>query len=265
MKQLPIPLPNSLIKPFQFKDHTVRTAFKDFETWFCLLDVCKALGIQNHKEVKSRLNPHGVDTIYLIDAMGRKQKTFFINESNLYKLIFRSRRPEAIAFEDWVTGEVLPSIRKTGSYSHGQQPQLDAPSTVTDRKPITDLLNTWVKHAPIDYRSARIMLNAYLGVESADQITLAQIQPAKDWLQEQINLYTAKPVEQPKAHDIITEQALKGTKAFICRLSVEEPTGDQEISIVHRQFKATVYITEEPVPHIMSTQISTMLDMHHKK
>lgn len=77
-----------------------------------------------------------------------------------------------------------------------QKPQqLDVPSTVKDRRPITGLLNTWVKFAPIDYRSARIMLNVYLGVESAEQIMLSQIEPAKAWLQEQINLAMYPPPE----------------------------------------------------------------------
>ena len=75
---------------------------------------------------------------------------------------------------------------------------IDAPSTTADRKDITNLLNTWVKHAPIDYRSARIMLNAHLGVESAEEIMLSQIPEAVAWLQEQINLHIVKPLPGPE-------------------------------------------------------------------
>lgn len=84
---------------------------------FCLTDVCKALDIKNVSDCKSRLNQHGVGITDTIDALGREQPTTFINEGNLYKCIFQSRKAEANQFQDWVTDEVLPSVRKTGSYS----------------------------------------------------------------------------------------------------------------------------------------------------
>lgn len=81
-----------------------------------LADVCRVLEIKNHNDAKSRLNKNGVGTTDIIDRMGRHQEATFINESNLYKLVFTSRKPEAESFTDWVTGDVLPQIRKTGSY-----------------------------------------------------------------------------------------------------------------------------------------------------
>ena len=58
----------------------------------------------------------GVATTEVIDSLGRTQEANFIDESNLYKVIFQSRKKEAEAFTDWVTSEVLPSIRKHGAY-----------------------------------------------------------------------------------------------------------------------------------------------------
>ena len=63
----------------------------------------------------------GVGTAEVIDSMGRKQKATFINESNLYKVIFQSRKPSAEKFTDWVTDEVIPSIRKNGGYIANQE------------------------------------------------------------------------------------------------------------------------------------------------
>lgn len=94
----------------------IRTITKDDEPMFCLADVCKALEITHVTDVKNRLKQDGVGTAEVIDSLGRKQKATFINESNLYKTIFQSRKESAERFTDWVTGEVLPSIRKTGSY-----------------------------------------------------------------------------------------------------------------------------------------------------
>ncbi len=94
----------------------LRTAERDGETWFCLKDICDPLGLRP-RDVRERLKQDGVDTIALTDALGRSQQATFVNEGNLYRAIFQSRKPEAERFTDWVTEEVLPSIRKTGGYT----------------------------------------------------------------------------------------------------------------------------------------------------
>lgn len=86
------------------------------EPLFCLADVCRALGLEQSHRVKPRLQQNGVTTITVIDSMNREQKANFITEPNLYKCIFQSRKKEAEQFQDWVCGEVLPSIRKSGGY-----------------------------------------------------------------------------------------------------------------------------------------------------
>lgn len=93
----------------------LRTAEIGGETWFCLADVCRPLGLQA-KHCKERLKADGVATTDLVDSIGRKAQMLFINEANLYRAIFQSRKPEAERFTDWVTEEVLPTLRKTGSY-----------------------------------------------------------------------------------------------------------------------------------------------------
>lgn len=95
----------------------IRTITKDDEPMFCLADVCKALELEQVSRVKARLKTDGVTTSKVTDRLGREQEATFINESNLYKTIFQSRKESAERFTEWVTGEVLPSIRKAGSYS----------------------------------------------------------------------------------------------------------------------------------------------------
>ena len=89
----------------------------DGEIWFVAKDVCKVLSIKNHKDAVSRLDDNEKDEVGITDPIGRTQKTLIVNESGLYSLVFMSRKPEAKKFRKWVTSEVLPSIRKTGSYS----------------------------------------------------------------------------------------------------------------------------------------------------
>lgn len=99
----------------------IRTITKDGEPVFCLTDVCKALGLTQPSKVKERLNEKGVNSIPTLTA-GGEQKLLYINESNLYKAIFQSRKESAERFTEWVTGEVLPAIRKTGSYGVPKTP-----------------------------------------------------------------------------------------------------------------------------------------------
>lgn len=99
----------------------VRVAGTPEKPFFCLADVCRVLEIKNVSDCKSRLKQDGVVLTEVTDALGRAQETTFISEQNLYKVIMRSDKPQAEPFQDWVCGEVLPSIRKTGSYSIQQQ------------------------------------------------------------------------------------------------------------------------------------------------
>ena len=86
------------------------------EPWFVLADVCKALELSTPAKVAERLDDDEKG-MSLIHTLGGIQNMTIINESGLYSVILRSDKPQAKPFRKWVTSEVLPSIRKTGSYS----------------------------------------------------------------------------------------------------------------------------------------------------
>ena len=98
----------------------VRVAGTSENPLFCLTDVCRVLEITDVSDCKSRLDQRGVvltDTpTYNQHGAEVIQQLVFINEKNLYKVIMRSDKPQAEPFQDWVCGEVLPSIRKHGAY-----------------------------------------------------------------------------------------------------------------------------------------------------
>ncbi|SUV40757.1 Uncharacterized phage-encoded protein [Avibacterium paragallinarum] len=107
---------------YSFKSNQVRVITDIHqEPWFCANDVCAILEYANPRQaVQKNCNPKGVsirDTL----TKGGKQEMVYINEPNLYRLIIKSRKPEAEPFEAWVFEEVLPQIRKTGKYSSEQQ------------------------------------------------------------------------------------------------------------------------------------------------
>ena len=102
----------------------IRTVTVNDEPMFCLADICKALELTQPSKVKERLNEKGVRSIPTL-TKGGEQKLLYINEPNLYKTIFQSRKESAERFTDWVTSEVLPSIRKNGGYIAGQENMTD--------------------------------------------------------------------------------------------------------------------------------------------
>lgn len=93
----------------------IRTAGTADNPLFCLADLCRVLELRVDG-VTPRLKKDGYNRIGVIDSLGREQQALFVNEQNLYKVIMRSDKPQAEPFQDWVCGEVLPSIRKTGGY-----------------------------------------------------------------------------------------------------------------------------------------------------
>lgn len=93
----------------------IRTAGTAENPLFCLADLCRVLELRVDG-VTPRLKKDGYNRIGVIDSLGREQQAIFINEQNLYKVIMRSDKPQAEPFQDWVCGEVLPTLRKTGSY-----------------------------------------------------------------------------------------------------------------------------------------------------
>ena len=113
----------TIFKNDQFGE--IRTAGTAENPMFCLNDICKVLELDQVSRVKSRLSEAGVTSIKVVVQTGtkkdgtpsiQKMDMTFINEMNLYKVIMRSDKPQAEPFQDWVCGEVLPSIRKNGGY-----------------------------------------------------------------------------------------------------------------------------------------------------
>lgn len=96
---------------------TVRTLEDNNKVLFCGVDIAKALGYSNPSKA---LNDHCKGDLTnrypIVDSLGRSQDAIFISESDLYRLVFGSKLPSAEKFTDWVTSEVLPSIRKHGAY-----------------------------------------------------------------------------------------------------------------------------------------------------
>ena len=99
----------------------LRSVEIDGEVWFVGKDVAQALGYERPaKAIQDHVDVEDKDEVPIQDSIGRMQNTPIINESGLYSLVLSSKLPGARKFRRWVTAEVLPSIRRSGGYIHGQ-------------------------------------------------------------------------------------------------------------------------------------------------
>lgn len=107
------------INTFDFNGITLRTVLIDGEPWFVVREVCDVLGLLNPSRAAANLTKSYVGEFRFRKDGGRANK--MVNEAGLYALVMRSNKPNAKAFQKWVTGTVLPAIRKDGAYVQGEE------------------------------------------------------------------------------------------------------------------------------------------------
>lgn len=113
---------SNALQVFNFEKRDVRVVMKGSEPWFVAKDVCEVLELGNITESLRRLEDDEFSSTEVVDSLGRTQQMQAVNEPGLYSLVLGSRKPEAKAFKRWITHEVLPALRKTGSYSVKKDP-----------------------------------------------------------------------------------------------------------------------------------------------
>lgn len=108
---------NNEIQQFDFRGASLRTLTdEEGEPWFVLKDCMSILDLGNPTETVKMFDDDEFSTTEVIDSIGRRQQAYIISEPGLYRLVMRSRKPEAKEFQRWVTHDVLPQIRRTGGY-----------------------------------------------------------------------------------------------------------------------------------------------------
>ena len=161
------------VQVLNFQQSSVRTvADNKGELWFLANDVCEILGYSNPRQaVQKNCKEKGVSNRYTLTRGGEQSMTY-INEPNLYRLIIKSRKPAAEAFEEWVMETVLPAIRKTGGYQIGQK------TTADDRTGLRQAVAALVGRKGIDYSSAYSMIHQRFNVESIEDIPAEKLPEA---------------------------------------------------------------------------------------
>ncbi|EMR8216678.1 TPA: Bro-N domain-containing protein [Neisseria gonorrhoeae] len=161
------------VQVLNFQQNSVRTvADNKGELWFLANDVCEILGYTNpRRTVDLHCKSRGVTKRYTPTASGEQEMTY-INEPNLYRLIIKSRKPAAEAFEEWVMETVLPAIRKTGGY------QITPKTTADDRTGLRQAVAALVGRKGIDYSSAYSMIHQRFNVESVEDLPAGKLPEA---------------------------------------------------------------------------------------
>lgn len=124
----------SAVLPFAYGDHAVRVVTLDDEPWFVLADLCRVLDLSQPHRVAARLADDMKGRTQMT-TLGGMQEMTIVSEAGMYEVVIRSDKPEAVTFRRWITTEVLPSIRKTGSY--GVARELTADEIVAQALAIT--------------------------------------------------------------------------------------------------------------------------------
>ncbi|WP_303708446.1 MULTISPECIES: phage antirepressor KilAC domain-containing protein [Microbacterium] len=119
----------SALEVFDYADRQVRTVAVDGEVWFVLADICGVLGVANVGNVAARLDEADIRQTD-ISSGGQRRAVTIVSESGMYEVVIRSDKPEARRFRWWVTHEVIPAIRRTGTYAVETPEQLMARAVV---------------------------------------------------------------------------------------------------------------------------------------
>ena len=167
----------SQLSTYNFESHTIRTLAINNEPWFIAKDVCDAIGIDNNRKALLALD-EDEKGVTLSNTLGGKQEMNIISESGMYTLILRCR--DAVKkgsiphrFRKWVTSEVLPQIRKTGSYSK---------TTVDQRTGLRNAVNMLVSKKGLIYSDAYHLIHHRFNVESIEDLTLEQLPQAVEYI-----------------------------------------------------------------------------------
>lgn len=173
--QSPVQTINEQTMVFQFSENRqeMQTTFYNGEPWLVAVDVCQILGLSQPTRALESLDEDEKLTLLIVRA-GQKREVNCINESGLYNLIFKSRKPEAKIFRKWVTSDVLPSIRKKGFYEMNNNRHKDDFIDLRDKPTTYTNLNnfsvTTIINEEVSWYNINDIHRAFHSATSANQV-----------------------------------------------------------------------------------------------
>jgi prophage antirepressor-like protein len=188
---------NLIEQTFTFQSQNIRIIFVNNEPWFIAKDIAELLGFSSKGAISNALKDLDKEerSSFEMNTSGGKQVMIFVSESGLYSLIMRSRKPVAKPFQKWVTREVLPQIRKTGSYSLSETPDL---SKLKKRAELIHIASNLV----IDYKKSFFEIGITRSEELGITVNRAV---AKDSTVDFLEIAEKKGLSTPEKYFTVTE------------------------------------------------------------
>lgn len=197
MSQAELLIEEAPTHPFQFKNHPIRTQLEGGNLWFAARDVCEALTIKWNGRALSAIPDEWQGLRSFLTPSGNQQVRAIL-EPAVYKLAFRSNKPEADAFTNWIASEVVPSIRKTGRYEITETAAATLPlSTTEDRKPLRALVGSWAQVSGLPFAACWNQLKAAFQLANIKELPQAWLPDALAWVQEKMDALPAPLPEAP--------------------------------------------------------------------
>lgn len=163
------------VQSFNFNQNQIQVINKDGEAWFIASEIAAMFGYRDAANLTRILDDDEKGT-HNVSTLGGKQDVSVINESGFYHAAFKSRKAEVKPFRKWVTSEVLPAIRKTGSYQISDGPA--AKTTADDRTPLRQAVAALVGRKGIDYSTAYGMIHQRFNVGAIEDIPAEKLPEA---------------------------------------------------------------------------------------
>lgn len=238
---------NTQLVPFDYGDVLVRTVVIAGEPWFVLADLCKVLELSAVGRVAARLD-EGMRQTHTLQTAGGAQQMTIVSEPGMYEVVIRSDKPEAVEFRRWITGTVLPEIRRTGSFN--AQPALtgaelmaagyiEAMKTIEQRDArIFQLEQKITADAPkvgyIDQFVADADLLSFSTVASTANVTekwLRELLIRKDWIYLQTDSRWSDTKGKKVTRNRYSEKASK--KRYFRRVEIHEAPRFRGSEVMH--------------------------------
>ena len=235
------------IELFTYEQEPIRIVLVDGEPWFVLADLARVLEIKDVSRLASRLD-QGVRLTHPLQTAGGTQQATIVSEAGMYEVVIRSDKPEAVAFRRWITGTVLPEIRRTGSFNAApalQGPELIAAALIESQRVIEaresrihQLEERAAADAPkvtyVDTYVTDADLLSFSTVASTNNVTetrLRELLIERDWIYCQTDSRWSEREGRKKTRNRYSEKATK--KRYFRRVEVHEAPRFRGSEVMH--------------------------------
>lgn len=230
------------ITPFTFPStgQPVRTLLMEGEPWIVLRDVLDVLNVGNITDVLRSLDQDEFGTTEVVDSLGRRQSSYIVSEAGLYSLILRSRKPEAKAFKRWITHEVLPAIRKTGTYSLSQVSRKELARLVLEAEEAREEAENraaFAEHQVLEMAPAVDAFDTFLSASNSDRL-VGQVAKMLGWTATRLrNFLIAEGLVFARY------RSCDGRREYNLRSGFEAHFGHKETIVFHDEVGACSHFT----------------------